>query len=134
MPIILDVLVSHQIQKFVIACLSMPEQTIMPQRCVIILMSGDMTLEECASFLAQFDVNSTMPPRATDWFEHPVRVTSGGFSWLCPAPPVLLYFCERLRGLEFTDEYTFHVHQHILSCWCRKRAATLNQPERPQPT
>ena len=92
-----------------------------PKRFVVIFVAGRMSLEECNSFVQAFDA-SVHPPDKDLFFEHHtiVQCSSAGYTLLDTGMPKLLeYFRQRFEfaefsTLEFTDEYTYNLHRHIL--------------------
>ena len=92
-----------------------------PKRCVVIFLTGRMSLEECSSFVQAFD-DSVLPPKEDLFFEHhtTVQCSSAGYTLLDTGMPKLLeYFRQRFEFARqatcgFTDEYTYNLHRHIL--------------------
>ena len=78
-----------------------------PKRCVVIFVTGRMSLEECSSFVEAFD-DSVLPPNKDLWFEHntTVKCSSAGYTLLDGMPKWLEYFCRIYTAREFTDEET----------------------------
>ena len=90
-----------------------------PKRCVVIFVTGRMSLEECSSFVEAFD-DSVLPPNKDLWFEHntTVKCSSAGYTLLDGMPKWLEYFCRIYTAREFTDEYSFNLHWHMLMQYC----------------
>ena len=89
------------------------------RRCVVIFVTGRMSLEECNSFVQAFEVSMGVPQPPPDknlYFEHhtTVRCNSEGYTLLGGMPKLLEYFRQRFVDWEFTDEYTYNLHRHIL--------------------
>jgi hypothetical protein len=95
-----------------------------PKRCVVIFVSGCMSLEECSSFVQAFLV-SVHPPDASLFFERHTTINCRSAGYTLPdsgMPWLLEYFRQRFEFArratwEFTDEYTFSLHRHILKHW-----------------
>jgi len=95
-----------------------------PKRCVVIFVTGRMSLEECSSFVEAFNDDSVLPPSKDLWFEHntTVKCSWAEYALLDGMPKWLEYFCRIYTAREFTDEYSFNLHWHMLtaldpSCW-----------------
>ena len=90
-----------------------------PKRCVVIFLTGRMSLEECSSFVQAFD-DSVLPPHKDLFFEHhtTVKCSSAGYTMMAGMPEWLEYFHRTFTTLEFTIEYTFNLHWHILRQYC----------------
>jgi len=94
------------------------------KRCVVIFVTGRMSLEECNSFVQAFEVSMGVPQPPPDknlYFEHhtTVKCSSEGYTLLGGMPKLLEYFRQRFEFArhatwEFTDEYTYNLHRHIL--------------------
>ena len=95
------------------------------KRCVVIFVTGRMSLEECNSFVQAFEVSMGVvgqpPPDKNLYFEHhtTVKCMSEGYTLLGGNSKLLEYFRQRFEFArhatwEFTDEYTYNLHRHIL--------------------
>ena len=92
-----------------------------PKRCVVIFVTGCMSLEECSSFVQAFEV-SVHPPDKDLFFERHTTVNCSSSGYTLPdngMPKLLEYFRQRFEfaefsTLEFTDEYTYNLHRHVL--------------------
>jgi len=95
------------------------------KRCVVIFVTGRMSLEECNSFVQAFEVSMGVlgqpPPDKNLYFEHhtTVKCMSEGYTLLGGMSQMLEYFRQRFEFARqatcgFTDEYTYNLHRHIL--------------------
>ena len=92
-----------------------------PKRFVVIFVAGRMSLEECSSFVQAFEV-SVHPPDKDLFFERHTTVNCSSSGYTLPdngTPKLLEYFRQcfefaRRATWEFTDEYTYNLHRHVL--------------------
>ena len=86
-----------------------------PKRQIVVFVTGRMSLEECSSFVQAFD-DSFLPPNKDLFFEHRTTVicSSAGYTLLDGMPEWLEYFHRIFLTWEFTTEYTFNLHWHIM--------------------
>ena len=85
----------------------------LPDRCMVIFISGVCSLAECLSFTNECDAYRMV--EADAHFEHEVDVRSAGFTIMGEMPAILSHFCEVFALREFTDSYTFHISRFALS-------------------
>ena len=103
-----------------------------PRRCVVIFVSGCMSVEECNSFVQAFEV-SRRPPDKDLFFERHTTVKCSSAAYALPdngMPKLLEYFRQRFEYArratwEFTDEYTYNLHGHILGQYSMVHAKCL---------
>jgi hypothetical protein len=89
------------------------------QRCLVIFVSGRISLAECSAFVQAF--KAFQIPDKDLFFENhtTVRCSSEGYTLLGGMSQMLEYFRQRFEFARqatcgFTDEYTYNLHRHIL--------------------
>ena len=87
----------------------------LPDRCMVIFISGVCSLAECLSFTNECDAYRMVEAHAH--FEHEVDVRSAGFTIMGEMPTMLANWSVEFGVPSFTDSYTFHVSRHALSEW-----------------
>ena len=96
------------------------------QRCLVIFFSGRMSIAECSAFVKAFEF-SRIPNQELFFENHTtVKCSSEGFNVFGGKPELLEYFRQRFEfarqaSWEFTDEYTYNLHRHILRQYARVR-------------
>ena len=98
------------------------------QRCLVILFNGRMSLAECSAFVQAFEAFQ-IPDKDLFFENHTtVQCSSAAFNVFGGMPELLEYFRQRFEFArqttwEFTDEYTYNLHRHILRRYTTKYGA-----------
>lgn len=93
-------------------------------RCLIIMITGICSMEECFTFISKYPTSFLTPekknhiPQSEEHFQHEVTVEVRGIS-TAEAGQKMPKWVESLveqfsRTVQFTDAYTFHVERHFV--------------------